>query len=141
MEGDTQHFDSLVKSESVANEDEKMLERENGYYTGNTSDPYAYYATEVVEALFEMNVGEVRMIRSEYGYHIVMRYENESGGYALKDNSDFFVSTTGSGYLFMSGLMNQLFTDYLAQYKALVTVDEDALKGVDIKSVGANYHY
>ena len=83
----------------------------------------------------------VKMIQSDYGYHIVMRYENEKGGYMLEDNSDFFVSTSGSGYIFMSDLMNTLFSDYLVQYKANIVVDEDKLKGVDMKSVGVNYHY
>ena len=88
-----------------------------------------------------MEIGEVRMVPSDYGYHIIMRYENEAQGYALDDNSDFFVSTTGSGYLFMSDLMNTLFTDYLVQYKLMIKVDDALLEGNDMKSVSANYHY
>ena len=115
-----------------------MANYPNGYYMTSST---GYYATEVVDALFDMEIGEIRQVRSSYGIHIIMRYENEEGGYMLDDNSDFFVSTTGSGYVFMSDLMNTLFTDYLAQYKLMVTVDEKLLEGVDMKSVSANYHY
>jgi hypothetical protein len=138
VKGDTTLFDALVSDEKVANEDLGMNEYQNGYYMTKSTD---YYSPEVVEALFDMEIGEVRKLQSEYGYHIIMRYENESGGYMLDDNSDFFVSTTGSGYLFMSDLMNDLFTKYLAQYKLNVQVDTGSLEGVDMKSVGANFHY
>lgn len=138
IKGDTVLFDALVTDKDTANEDLGMNEYENGYYMTKDTD---YYSPEVVEGLFEMEIGEIRMIRSEYGIHIVMRYENEKGGYLLEDNSDFFVSTTGSGYIFMTDLMNDLFTQYLAQHKQNVTVDESLLEGVDMKSVGANFHY
>ena len=138
VKGDTTLFDSIVSDESVANEDAGMEQYPNGYYMSKNTD---YYAPEVVEALFEMEIGEVRMVPSDYGYHIIMRYENEDGGYMLDDNSDFFVSTTGSGYIFMSDLMNTLFSEYLVQYKANIVVDEERRKGVDMKSVGVNYHY
>ncbi len=138
VKGDTKLFDSIVSDEKTANEDVGMEKYPNGYYMTKNTD---YYAPEVVEALFEMEIGEVRMVPSDYGYHIIMRYENEEGGYILDDNSDFFVSTTGSGYIFMSDLMNTLFSEYLVQYKQNIVVDEEKRKGVDMKSVGANYHY
>ena len=138
IKGDTGLFDALVTDEKVANEDLGMNEYQNGYYMSKSTD---YYAPEVVEALFEMEIGEVRTVRSEYGIHIMMRYENEKGGYLLDDNSDFFVSSTGSGYIFMTDLMNTLFSQYLAQYIPNIKVDEALLEGVDMKSVGANYHY
>ena len=138
VKGDTVLFDALVADEKVANEDLGMNEYTNGYYMSKSTD---YYAQEVVEALFEMEIGEVRTVRSEYGIHIMMRYENEEGGYLLDGNSDFFVSTTGSGYIFINDLMNTLFTQYLTQYISNVKIDDGLLEGVDMKSVGANYHY
>jgi hypothetical protein len=138
VKGDTGLFDALVSDTDVANEDLGMNEYPNGYYMTKSTD---YYSPEVVEALFEMEIGEIRTVRSEYGIHIMMRYENEKGGYMLDDNSDFFVSTTGNGYIFMTDLMNTLFSQYLAQYIPNIKVDEALLEGVDMKSVGANYHY
>ncbi len=138
VKGDTALFDALVSDTEVANEDLGMNEYANGYYMTKNTD---YYAPEVVEALFEMEIGEVRTVRSEYGIHIMMRYENEKGGYLLEDNSDFFVSSTGSGYIFMTDLMNTLFSQYLAQYIPNIKIDEALLDGVDMKSVGVNYHY
>ena len=138
IKGDTGLFDALVNDEKVANEDTGMSEYASGYYmTKNTE----YASHEVVENLFEMDIGEIRMVRSEYGVHIMMRYENEAGGYTLDANSDFFVSTTGSGYIFMADLMNTLFSQYLAQYIPNIKIDDGLLEGVDMKSVGANYHY
>lgn len=136
--GDTLIFDALVKDEAIGNEDTGMETYPNGYYMTAQTE---YDSPEVVKALFEMEVGEVRMIRSDYGIHIVMRYENEKGGYTLDENSDFFISTTGSGYIFQNDLINTLFSEYVEKYKLRITVNEAALEGVDMKSVGANYHY
>ena len=138
VKGDTALFDSIVSDESVANEDAGMEQYTNGYYMSQKTD---YYAPEVIEKLFEMEIGEVCMVQSEYGYHIIMRYENEKGGYMLDENSDFFVSTSGSGYIFMSDLMNALFAEYIVQYKENIVVYDEKRNGVDMKSVGANYHY
>ena len=134
-EGDTGMFDTLVKEYS---EDTGMDTYPNGIYlTADTN----YDSPEVVEALFEMKVGEVRMIRSEYGIHIVMKYELDTAAYEKEENSDFFLSTTSSGYVFMNDLLDKLYADYLEKYKADIEVDEEALKGLDMKSVGANYSY
>ena len=38
---------------------------------------------EVVKALFELKEGEIAWVRSEFGVHIIMRYELEENGYDL----------------------------------------------------------
>ncbi len=110
----------------------------NGYYMTKDTN---YDSPEVVKALFEMEIGEVRMITSDYGIHIIMKYELEDGGYKKKDNSDFFISTQTGGFVFMGDLKNQLVSGLLEQHKSKIIIDESLLEGVDMKSVAPNFYY
>ncbi len=127
-------FDSLVETYG---EDEGMNTYPNGYYLTRTSD---YDAPQVVEALFDMEEGEVRRIESDYGIHIVMKYPLEEGGYALEENADFFRGENG-GFAFLTPLKSLLLSEYIAKYSDSITVDEELLKTVSMKTVGANYNY
>ena len=137
LEGESENytlFDSLVENYS---EDEGSLIYSNGIYlTRDTA-----YIPKVTEALFDMEEGEVRRVDSEYGIHIVMRYELDEGGYADKENSDFFISTTTGGYVFMSSLTAELLAKRLEPIKALVELDKELYDSIDIKNVGANFYY
>ncbi len=129
-------FDDLVDKYG---EDEGMEKYPNGYYMTRTSQ---YDAPEVVEALFEMEEGEIRIIEPKdgYGIHIVMKYELDEGGYSNSENADFFRNENGS-YAFLATLKNQLLEDYLESYKANIVIDEDRRRGLSMKNVGANYNY
>ena len=126
-------FDSLVER---YNEDEGMDNYPNGYYLTENSD---YDAPKVVEALFEMQDGEIRRVESEYGVHIVMKYKLDDGGYAKEENKDFFVTEAGT-YSFLNLLKSQLLEEMVAPYKERIVVDEALLSTVDMKSVGANFN-
>jgi len=111
----------------------------NGYYLTKDS---AYISADVVDAVFDMEVGEVRrVIDDEYGVWVVMRYETETGAWADEKHKDFFRHPTTGNYLFMSELTDQLYAEYLAPYAQKVLVDEERLAGVDMKSVEPNYYY
>lgn len=113
----------------------------NGYYMTKDTD---YDSPEVVEALFEMEIGEVRAVKSQYGVHIIMKYELEKNGYdpsSHPENSDFFISTTTGTYMFLGDLINQLTTSYLEAHKGKIVVDTSVLEGVDIKSIAPNFYY
>lgn len=127
-------FDSLVESYS---EDEGMLEYKNGYYMTRDTD---YEAPEVLDELFDMSIGEVRMVHSEYGIHVVMKYALDEGGYSLAENKVFFRDADGK-YLFLDTLKNQLLAEKLAPYKDRIEIDDGLIEGVDIKSVEANFYY
>ncbi len=133
-EGEYALFDKLVEEYG---EDEGMTRYPNGYYLTSTSE---YDSPEVVEALFEMEEGEIRRVESEYGIHIVMKYELDEGGYADKDNADFFVTSNGT-YSFLASLKSDLLDEYLKQYKESIVINEERLKSISMKSVGANYNY
>lgn len=133
-EGEYALFDTLV---ATYGEDEGMDKYANGYYLTRTSD---YDSPEVLAALFEMEEGEIRRVESEYGIHIVMKYELDEGGYANKANESFFISSDGT-YSFLADLKSDMLDVYLQKYKESIVVDEKLLKTVDMKSVGANYYY
>ncbi|MBE6576561.1 MAG: hypothetical protein E7653_00300 [Ruminococcaceae bacterium] len=135
--GDYQAFDALVSEYS---EDEGTAKYTNGYYLTRTSD----YIPAVRDALFDMEVGEVRKIVPEgedaYGIHVVMKYELDKGGYAEEANGDFFRASDGS-YNFLSNIKQELLADYIDKYISQIVIDEKLLSTVSMKSVKANYHY
>ncbi|MBE6597544.1 MAG: peptidylprolyl isomerase [Ruminococcaceae bacterium] len=128
-------FDSLVDNYS---EDEGMSKYANGYYVTADTD---YDSPEVIEALFDMKDGEVRRVNSEYGIHIVMRYELEEEGYSKTANSDFFVNAESGQIVFMSELKNYLLSEKLKSYVDMIEIDEELLGTVDMKSSGVNFYY
>ncbi len=134
--GDAGLFDALLAEKNdegkyVYSEDKGMQLYPNGIYLTEDS---AYDSPEVVEALFDMDVGEIRLIRSDNGFHVLMRYENDEGAYADESNEDSFAT-------FISNLEDVLLIDYLRKYKELVEVDEKAYEGISMKDVSPNLHY
>lgn len=127
-------FDSLVEAYS---EDEGMTEYQNGYYMTKDTD---YEAPEVIDELFDMKDGEVRIVHSEYGIHIVMKYALDEGGYSNADNKLFFRDADGT-YLFLEDLKNQLLSEKLKPYKDKIVIDDGLIEGIDIKSASPNYYY
>lgn len=102
----------------------------NGYYFTRSSN----YVDEVIEATFEMEVGEWRCVESELGYHIIKRLALEDGGYDLQVNTDFFSD-------FTSNLTVQAFTAALEPYMQEVKVYDEVADLYSLKSVTANYQY
>ena len=134
--GDAGLFDAMLNEKG---EDGKYLYTEdigrelypNGVYLKADT---LYDSPEVVEAVFDMEVGEIRLVRSEHGFHVVMRYETEKGAYEDEANDDSFNG-------FINELEDRLLTDYLRDYKALAVVDEKVYEGISIKDVTPNLHY
>ncbi len=134
-EGNYTLFDTLVENYS---EDAGMIKYANGYYVTAETD---YDSPEVIKALFEMKAGEIRRVNSEYGIHIVMRYELDEEGYSKTANSDFFVNTDSGQLVFMSSLKSYLLSEKLKSYIDMIEVDKELLATVDIKSSGVNFYY
>ena len=135
VEGDFNGFDALVEQYSL---DTGMETYPNGYYLTAATD---YDSPEVVEALFELEVGETATVQSQYGFHIIMRYEAEAGAYDKEEYSDFFISTTTGTYVFVNDLKNQLLAKYLEPFKEQIVIDQAVLSEADIKRIGANMYY
>ena len=133
--GDYAGFNILV---AEYNQDEGVKDYPNGYYVSKNTQ---YEAVDVIKQVLEMEVGEVRKIQSDYGIHIVMRYELQDEAYTFEENEDLFISTETGTYIFMGDLMDQLFLEYMEEYKADIVVDEKLLETVDIESTGINFYY
>ena len=133
--GDTIGFDALVTKYS---EDTGIQDFPNGYYVTEDTN---YESPEVIKALFEMAVGDVKMVKSDYGIHIVMRYETEPAAYTDSEYEDLFISPSTGTYVFINDLISELLAEYLEPYKSKIVVDEKVLATADIKRAGINYYY
>lgn len=133
--GDTVSFDALVTKYS---EDKGLKDYPDGYYV--TKDT-VYEVPKVIEELFGMEVGDYKMLKSDYGIHIFMRYDIEDGAYADEDYDDIFIDMKTGTYVFMDELVAKLLSDYLEPYKARIVVDEKVLATADIKRAGINFYY
>ena len=82
-----------------------------------------------------MDIGECQIYESDYGYHILCRYENEEGAYETEENKDAFAG-------FEDALIDHLFSSLCSEYEALVDIDKDILDGaMRMKDVGTNTIY
>ena len=134
-EGDTAGFDVLVNE---YNQDDTTEEYPNGHYVSKTMN---YDLIDVIEKVMDMKIGEVKKISSDYGIHIIMRYELQNQGYALEGNETFFVDSKTGTYSFMPDLIDQMMYDYVKEDIKKIKVDTELLKTVDIKRAGINYYY
>lgn len=76
-------FEELIKTHG---EDPGAVSYEDGYFLHAAS----LYEEAFLKASLEMEVGEIRMVKSEYGYHIIKKYPLEAGMWAKKENADLF---------------------------------------------------
>lgn len=134
-DGEYSLFDSYVNE---YNEDTGMEMYPDGYYLTATSE---YSSVEVRDALFEMEDGEIRRIESDYGIHIVMKYELDKGAYLDDGNKKDFFRTKDGELRFLEALKNQLIGTYLEEYKADIKIKQDIADGLSMKDVKPNRYY
>ena len=108
----------------------------DGYYLSDIeSGAYSDSMKAILKALKEMQVGEVRAVEGESGYHIVMKYELDAGKYEDSEYAEWF-------YEFNSSLTSKLFRDKCGKYFDKIELDEDNIaKATSIKSLAPNYDY
>lgn len=99
------------------------------------------FMDDIADALAELAVGEVAIVPSDYGYHIVRRYAVESGAYADKKNSQWFTDTAYGVYDFMNNLENELFLTRIAGHVARVETDDELFASITLKQAALNYNY
>ena len=133
--GDTAGFDVLVKE---YNQDDTTDKYPNGHYVSKTMN---YDLIDVIEKVMDMEMGEIQKIPSEYGIHIIMRYELQDKGYMLEGNEEFFANSKTGTYSFMSDLVDQLMYDYVKDDISKIEIDKKLLETVDIKRAAINFYY
>lgn len=104
-----------------------------GYYA--TQNDSAAYFDDISNTLKGINAGECAIYESNYGYHVLCRYENEAGAYDNEEYKDVFGS-------FYDDMISRLFDDLCMQRAGEVTVDESVFDGAPtMKDVAANVTY
>jgi hypothetical protein len=132
-------FKAFEKKLTEVFEEELLFENfKDGYYFSN-SEKIEYvkypYVNIIVEKLGEMEVGEVAVVETDEGYHLIMKYELDEGKYTDTEYEIFFESLTEE-------IINDLFKDKLSKILPKVSVSEENLKGArSITRVGTNYDY
>ena len=128
----------LTEDEGLRRDEQGNIKYPNGFYM--TRDA-SYEAKEVLEAVCEMECGEIRKVYSEYGIHIVMKYELQENGYALSENSDFFANKDTGVLVFADKLKALLLSSQLEDSIEEVTVHSDRYSAISLKDVEPNYNY
>ena len=124
--------DAFLSLSEEYNEDESAASYENGYYFSSEED-YSSYIEELPAAALDMEVGEVREVRSDYGVHFLFRAENDKGAYADEKNVDFFGS-------FDKNLKNYAFALLIsAQLPYVEVVDRELLDSIRYEDIEPNY--
>lgn len=106
---------------------------DEGYYSlyGDASS----YLDDMTEALDKMKVGECRVIESNYGYHIICKYELESGAYDNEKHKDVFLD-------FYDNLISELFEAECKKYEGSITINVEAYESApSISEVKSNSLY
>lgn len=104
-----------------------------GYYAAQNES--AAYFDEIAKVLLSLKPGECALYKSSYGYHVLMRYESESGAYDKEENKDAFAN-------FYTDLIARLFEKTCAERASSVVIDEKVFEGAPtMKDVGSNAKY
>lgn len=127
--------ESLGENEvgSVKNGEITYLYTESGYYSlfGEASQ----YLDTIAKELTGMDEGECDMVESVYGYHVICKYETESGAYDDEEQKDAFLD-------FYDNLIGQLFEAECKRYESQIKIDVDALEEApSIKDIPSNERY
>ncbi len=107
-----------------------------GYYLSDIENgAYDDTMNAILAALKETQVGEVRLVESVNGYHLIMKYALDAGKYENSEYARWFTE-------FNSSLTSKLFMDKCGKYFDKIELDDDNIaKAKSIKSVGQNYDY
>ena len=116
-------------------ENESLVYPDGFYLSRIESSGYEDYILDILEALEDMEYGETAMVESDYGYHIIMKYELDEGKYSDEEYSAWFDS-------FDSSLITKLFLDRCSEFYGDIKVNEENLgHASSIKSIGTNFDY
>ncbi len=100
----------------------------NGYYLTRETD----FIAEVIDAAFEMEIGDTKAVKSDFGAHFLMRLPLEDNAYNETANADFF-----DGY--GETVANDDFMKFLDSLLPDVTVNEEETKKYSIRDAAVNY--
>ena len=133
-------FDTVVAKESP----EEMIYAD-GYYLQrgieySEASSTLFYLDKIMEKLKDAKEGDVFMVESSKGYHIVMKQKHTDKAYELSENNAWFEASYAVS--FTQALTNRVFKSACEPYYESVSLD-DALYATtkSLKDVLANYNY
>ncbi len=130
-----EEFEQMIAKYSEGEEGNKKmyLRAESGYY-GAQGEHYGYL-DEIAESVFEMQLGECRVVDSGAGFHIIYKAEHDEAAYSDEKYKDIFAG-------FDSEFVSMLYEELCADYEGLISIDDKALESLpDMKDVAANLLY
>ncbi len=152
--------DKAIEIYDMLGEDPRVFETAREQYSderdidGTLEEGLCYLATnadyssinqgfmdDIADAAEQLAVGEVALVSSEYGYHIIRRYALEQGAYAGEEQEKWFTDSRYGVYDFIANLENDLFLAVLEPYTERIATDSELLDSVSLKSTPANYNY
>lgn len=152
--GDYKTFEEyiIVYDENYSVSDDSM--RGDIYFLA-TEKSYGTAPDNIKANIKELDNGEVTVCKSEYGYHIVMRYDiegeidkkNEYGEKLYETFSDFkkeykdWFTDTNKVHDFDTDIVNEMFVERLEPYAAGVSFDENIKAEVDISTIKPNFNF
>ena len=122
-------FDALVVQYS---EDTGMQHFADGYYINSAC---TFLPSEVVSAVISMNVGDIKTVESDYGIHIIKRYELIDGAY---NDAEY------AAYMFgdLEATVNSIkLQELLGQYTNLVVINEEIVADYPLAKCTPNFYY
>ena len=119
-----------VLEEGIGIEDYFVSDIDSASYTGEYS-----YMGVIYDAVSQMDDGDIEVVETEYGYHVIMKYGMLDGAYGESDYSIWFEN-------FNTALITNLFSQKCQSLLSDVKIiDENLGKAKSITEIGINYDY
>lgn len=131
-------FEQIMEKETE--DAAEISEYDDGYYLQKGIDyaasgaDYAYLA-DIVSKLDTMEIGEMSIVQSDYGYHIIRKYAHSQKAYENEVNEAWFEN-------FNSDLIDYLFLETCKKHYDAIQLDEKVYaKTPSMKEIGINLYY
>lgn len=127
-------FEALLAEYAATGDDAYLADGGLCFLYTDHSNSYDYL-NDMADALGEMRTGDVRVIDTEYGYHVIMRYDVPSDAVSGGAYNDWFTDIP-------SRVTEELFAAKSAPYVEKIKVDADVFAALPtMKESGVNYYY
>ena len=132
--GDYLAFEALLEEYEISGDD-AFISDGTYCFLYTTGDNDYDYLNDIADALADTEDGGLRMISSEYGYNVVMKYPIPADAVTNSSYEDWFGDLT-------ERVASMLFHNKCAPYMEKVSVSNDEFaKLPSMKEVGTNYNY
>ena len=132
---DAEGFDMLISEydQSEGANEVMYLLNSPSYYSSQTAS--AKYLDDIAAALGKMKVGEMKVVSSDYGYHIIYKYENGDGAYDDEKYKDVFDT-------FNDDVIEYMFSQKCDEYESKVEINDEVWdNAIGFMDISANTLY